>query len=173
MLKLIAITEVNYESIIDYKISFINQLNEVSRVVCMSTILKQVEYFQWLKRNKVENYFFMVDDNNPNYIIGDCMFNLNMNIHVEHSNRGAINYSIRPNERNKHYGTYMLKLLLDKCQELGIKEIAVSCLENNTASKKVIENNGGILDKRYFDIKTCDYALKYCVDLKEKRYVKI
>ena len=72
MLKLIAITEVKHESIIDYKMAFIKNLKEVSRVVCMSSILEELEYFAWLKRNRVENYYFMIDDSNPDYIIGDC-----------------------------------------------------------------------------------------------------
>jgi len=165
MLKLIDITEVNHESLIDYKMAFFGNLKEVSRVVCMSTILTEVEYFEWLKRNRVENYYFMIDDSNPNYIIGDCMININIALHSQ--NMGAISYSIRTTERNKHYGTHMLGLLLNKCQQFGLREVSISCLETNLTSKKVIENNGGKLEKRYFDIKSCEHGLKYLVPLEE------
>ena len=172
MLKLITITEVNHDSIIDYKMAFVENLKEVSRVVCMSSILKDMEYIEWLKRNRVENYYFMIDDNNPNYIIGDCMI---IRGFEENDEKGAISYSIRPNERCKHNGTYMVKLLLEKCRELTIKEINISCLESNLASQKVIQNNGGELDRRYFDIKACDYAFKYQIllDQTDKTFVKI
>ena len=172
MLKLIAIAEVNHESIIDYKMAFIENLKEVSRVVCMSTILKNIEYIEWLKRNRVENYYFMVDDADPNYIIGDCMVVQGVEGNEE---KGAISYSVRPNERCKHYGTHMLKLLLEKGLELTIKEVNISCLESNLASQKVIQNNGGKLERRYFDVRAYDYALKYQIPLvqKDKTYVKI
>ena len=173
MLKLISIFEVNYESLVDYKMSFIGDFKEVSRVICMAKILNEIEYFEWLKRNKIENYYFMIGDDNPNYIIGDCMVNTNVDFHSEIYNRGAISYSIRPTERNKHYGTYMLKLLLNKCQEFGLKEVCVSCLESNLGSKKVIENNGGVLERRYFDIKGCDYGLKYWIGLEENTKILI
>lgn len=172
MLKLIAIKEVKQEIIIDYKMSFLKNLKEVSRVVCMSTILKDIEYIEWLKRNRVENYYFMIDDSNPNYIIGDCMFVRG----VEGNNeKGTISYSIRPNERRKHYGTYMIKLLLEKCKELNIKEINISCLESNLASQKVIQNNGGKLERRYFDIKACAYGFKYQIPLEQtgKTFIKV
>jgi len=123
------------------------------------------EYFEWLKRNRVENYYFMIDDSNPNYIIGDCMININIALHSQ--NMGAISYSIRTTERNKHYGTHMLGLLLNKCQQFGLREVSISCLETNLTSKKVIENNGGKLEKRYFDIKSCEHGLKYLVPLEE------
>lgn len=172
MLKLIEITEVNYESLIDYKMAFIKNLKEVSRVVCMSTILKEVEFSKWLKRNKLDNYFVMIDDSNPTYIIGDCMVVKRIG---ENTEKGAISYSIRPNERCKRYGTYMLKLLLEKCRGLNIKEINASCLENNVASQKIIQNNGGKLDRRYFDIKACDYGFEYQIALEQtdKTLVKI
>lgn len=164
MLKLIAITEVKHESIIDYKMAFIKNLKEVSRVVCMSSILEELEYFAWLKRNRVENYYFMIDDSNPDYIIGDCMLIRGID---GNNQKGTIGYSVRPDERYKHNGTHMLKLLLEKCKELAIKEINISCLEKNIASQKVIINNGGKLDKRYFDIKACDYGFEYQIALEE------
>ena len=69
----------------------------------------------------------------------------------------------------------MLKLLLKQCHKLYITEINVTCLENNLASQKVIQNNGGKLDRRYFDIKACDYGFKYQITLEQtdKTFVKI
>ena len=59
---------------------------------------------------------------------------------------GHIGYSIRPSERRKGYGAYMLSLTLEKCRLLGIEKALVTCDENNVASAKTILKNGGVLE---------------------------
>ena len=60
----------------------------------------------------------MANDNNPTYIIFDCMIIRG----IEGSNeKGTISYSVGPNKRRKHYGAHVIKLLLEKCGELAIK----------------------------------------------------
>jgi predicted acetyltransferase len=58
---------------------------------------------------------------------------------------GHVGYTIRPNKRKKGYATKALKMLLPIAFKMGIKKILVTCDTNNTASIKVIESNGGIL----------------------------
>lgn len=58
---------------------------------------------------------------------------------------GHIGYSVRPSERGKGYGTQMLALVLEKARALGIKQVLVTCGDNNIASVRVIEKNGGKL----------------------------
>ena len=57
---------------------------------------------------------------------------------------GHIGYGVRPSERRKGYATIMLHLALIKCNELGIKDVMISCKESNIGSVKTIENNLGI-----------------------------
>lgn len=45
------------------------------------------------------------------------------------------------------YGTSLLKLALKKAKRLGLKSIVLTCDERNVASRKIIERNGGILEK--------------------------
>jgi len=61
-----------------------------------------------------------------------------------------------------------LNLLLEKCQELGMGEVCISCHENNIGSKRVIEKNGGIFDKKWVDDWTGREALKYWIKLRPK-----
>ena len=51
---------------------------------------------------------------------------------------GNIGYSVRKSERNKGYAKQMLKLALEKCKELKIKKVLITCDEDNIASEKVI-----------------------------------
>ena len=64
---------------------------------------------------------------------------------------GHIGYIIRPSERKKGYGKKILELALEKCQELGLKKVLVTCDEDNTASRKIIESNGGIFENKVKD----------------------
>jgi predicted acetyltransferase len=59
---------------------------------------------------------------------------------------GHIGYGIRPTERNKGYGTIILKLALEEAKKLGIRKALLTCSKDNIASAKVIINNKGVLD---------------------------
>ena len=62
-------------------------------------------------------------------------------------NKGSqIFYKIRKSERKKGYGTRMLELALIECRKLGFQKVRINCDDNNVASKKVIEKNGGVID---------------------------
>jgi predicted acetyltransferase len=59
---------------------------------------------------------------------------------------GHIGYGIRPTQRKKGYATLMLGLALEKCREMGLKKVLVTCNQDNIGSAKTIRNNGGILE---------------------------
>ena len=70
-------------------------------------------------------------------------------------NKGSqIYYKIRLKERNKGYGNIILKLALEEAKKLKFKQIRINCDDNNLASKKIILNNGGIVDIKNY--KTLD-----------------
>lgn len=58
---------------------------------------------------------------------------------------GHISYVILPSYRKKGYGTICLHLELEKCKELGLKEVLVTCDDRNKGSINIIENNYGVL----------------------------
>lgn len=60
---------------------------------------------------------------------------------------GHIGYAIRPTDRGKGYGIVILKLLLAKARGLGLEKVMIDCLAGNLPSRKVIEANGGVLEK--------------------------
>ena len=59
---------------------------------------------------------------------------------------GHIGYYIRTDERNKGYGSEILRLALAESGKLGLKRVLVTCDEDHIASKKIIEKNGGVLE---------------------------
>jgi predicted acetyltransferase len=64
---------------------------------------------------------------------------------------GHIGYGVRPSERRKGYATEMLALALDKCREMGIDKVLVSCDKNNEGSARTIKKNGGVLTREFAD----------------------
>ncbi|PGH22488.1 GNAT family N-acetyltransferase [Fusobacterium polymorphum] len=59
---------------------------------------------------------------------------------------GNIGYSVRKSESNKGYAKQMLKLALEKCKDLKMKKVLITCDEDNIASKKVILSAGAKLE---------------------------
>ncbi|MFH1832953.1 MAG: GNAT family N-acetyltransferase [Candidatus Levyibacteriota bacterium] len=59
---------------------------------------------------------------------------------------GHIGYYIRPSKRKMGYGKKILELALLEAKKLGLSKILVTCDDNNLASCKIIESNGGILE---------------------------
>jgi predicted acetyltransferase len=62
---------------------------------------------------------------------------------------GHIGYSIRPTERNKGYATLMLSLGLEKCKELSIDRVLVTCDRKNPASARAFKKIKGSWKTRY------------------------
>ena len=56
---------------------------------------------------------------------------------------GHIGYSIRPSRRRRGYGRRILALALEACVDFGLPRVLVTCDEDNTASRRIIEANGG------------------------------
>ena len=59
---------------------------------------------------------------------------------------GHIGDGIRPSERGRGYGTELVRLALVKCRECGITRVLMVCDEDNRASARTIEKNGGMLE---------------------------
>ncbi len=86
---------------------------------------------------------------------------------------GHVGYAIRPSERGKGYGTIQLRLVLEKAYEMGIKEVLVTCRENNVGSRKTMEKCVGysdsLVDSFYPGIKEYRYWIDCEKELRKGR----
>ena len=72
-----------------------------------------------------------------NYIVGMIDIRHYLNEFLKQFG-GNIGYSVRKSERNKGYAKQMLKPALEKCKDLKMKKVLITCDEDNIASEKVI-----------------------------------
>ena len=113
------------------------------RYVEFITNLKKLETIEKKGWVKADSYFICKDGK----MIGEIMFRKRLNPYLLTNSLGHIGYKIKHSERGRGYGSRALKLLLDKAWDEGYTELMVSCNENNIGSSKVIEKNGGILNR--------------------------
>jgi predicted acetyltransferase len=61
---------------------------------------------------------------------------------------GHIGYEIRPSERKKGYGKKALALVLIEARKRGLREVLITCDDDNLGSIRIIEaNRGKLIDK--------------------------
>ena len=59
---------------------------------------------------------------------------------------GHIGYGIRPAARRRGYATWALRAVLPEARALGLDRVLVTCSDDNVASARTIEGNGGVLE---------------------------
>ena len=78
---------------------------------------------------------------------------------------GHIGYSVCPSERRKGYATQMLAAALDKCREMGLSRVMISCRPDNEASRRTILKNGGVYDSTVFEPEKGRCLERYWIEL--------
>jgi predicted acetyltransferase len=59
---------------------------------------------------------------------------------------GHIGYEIRPSQRGRGYGKQILALALLQARRVGLRRVLLVVAQSNTASQRIIEANGGVLE---------------------------
>lgn len=129
-------------------------------VICGSELFDKTErYEEWLNqvtRNtdpKTVNENWVVTDTffavrkSDDKIVG--MIDLRHTLNAFLKDLGNCGYSVRPSERKKGYATEMLCKLLKEAGKAGMKELHISVERQNTASRKVIQKNGGVYERSF------------------------
>ena len=79
---------------------------------------------------------------------------------------GHIGYLIRPSERNKGYGTRLLKLAVEEAKKININSVLITCDIHNKISEKVILNNNGKYENNYYDPFDLQTYKRYWIKIK-------
>ncbi|CAN5581504.1 GNAT family N-acetyltransferase [soil metagenome] len=67
--------------------------------------------------------------------------------HVRDDDFGQIGYGVRPSARRRGVAHWALgQMLLEARAAMGVDRVLVPCLEENTASARTIESQGGVLE---------------------------
>jgi len=90
------------------------------------------------------NHFWLLDANKT--ILGAIRIRHHINNEFLSLEAGHIGYDIAPSQRGKGNGKLMLRLALPHAKALGIEKALLTADEDNLASRKVIEANGGELE---------------------------
>lgn len=126
-------------------------------------IEKDLDYSN-IKEGRVPSNTYFFVRRSDNKIIG--MINIRHRLNEILINEGGhIGYSIRPTERKKGYATLMLKLALERCRELNLNKVLLTCSKANTASAKVIQKNNGILENEIYSETSAEVIQRYWINL--------
>jgi len=106
--------------------------------------------------------FWLVRDDGR--ILANSRLRFELTPFLEHEG-GHIGYSTRPSERRKGYGTIVCKLTFQRAKSLGFKRILITCDEDNVASARIIEKNGGRYENTVLSRETRKPKRRYWVDL--------
>jgi predicted acetyltransferase len=79
---------------------------------------------------------------------------------------GHVGYAIAERFRKNGYATELMRAGLQYCRtELGLKEVLVTCADDNVASWKIIEKFGGTLEARVLDSNEDEMMRRYSIPL--------
>lgn len=100
-----------------------------------------------LEPSMVQSSTYAVFRKDDMKLIGMIDIRHELNDHLLQSG-GHIGYSVRKSERCKGYAKLMLAIALEKCRQLKISDVLLTCSADNIASEKTIVANGGILENQ-------------------------
>ncbi|MDN4163366.1 GNAT family N-acetyltransferase [Nocardioides abyssi] len=93
----------------------------------------------------VPTEYWWVVDGDPAEVVG--FLALRRELDAWHREVGGhLGYSIRPGHRGRGHASRAVRLALARAAELGIDRLLVTCVEDNVASRRVVERCGGVLE---------------------------
>lgn len=116
----------------------------------MSRLEKSNTYEEWLQEKEDEEKGINLPDGYvpsstylcvrvaDNKVIGICNIRHELTEFLLNYG-GHIGQSIRPSQRGKGYGTIQLLKALEKCSQMNINHVLLTCVENNIISAKTIK----------------------------------
>ena len=148
-------------------------LNNISKIDDYNLFLEKLEknkHKELIKPEYAPQTTYFAFDEEENIVGGvNIRHELKGNL-INHG--GNIGYLIRPSKRGMGYGSEMLSLALEKCIELGLDKVLISCRTENIGSAKVIKNNSGVYENNYYDELNGNTYKRYWIVLENKKILK-
>ncbi len=126
--------------------------------------IKKLEDPATVPDNWVVSEHFVYLRKSDNKIVGVIQFRHYFNSFLE-TYGGHIGYSVRPGERRKGYATGMLAECLHVCRDFGLKQVLVTCDQNNEGSRRTILANGGVYENTVYYEPEDVFLQRYWIDL--------
>jgi len=123
----------------------------------VSELLRYADRDQVLPEDRVHCDYYWITDG-PEIVVGFLALRHELNAWLLEEG-GHIGYSVRPSRRREGHASRALALAVRRAAELGIEQALVTCDEDNHASARTIERNGGVYEdtrngKRRYWIRT-------------------
>lgn len=115
----------------------------------------------WLDERVPQSHYWYVRDDR---ILGRIRLRHALNERLRQEG-GHIGYDVRPSEWGKGHATRMLSLMLPIAREAGLDRALLTCDDDNRASARVIEKNGGVLQDIIVSPKSGKPHRRYWIDL--------
>lgn len=144
------------EAVMDFKREFLEEFKEPS--IPGSGCLARVDtYEEWLEvvnkelspetcgESRVPATQYLAYKIEDNKLVGIIQIRHELNDFLLQFG-GHIGGSIRPTERRKGYSVEQIELAMEKCKELGIDKVLITCKQSNIASSKSIQRSKGVLE---------------------------
>jgi len=96
-------------------------------------------------------------------------------LHVRHAlteklrrRGGHVGYAVAEQFRRRGYASEMMRQALPTCFDLGIRDLLITCADDNLPSCKLIEKFGGELEDRLWDDVDQEMIRRYRIDLRAR-----
>ena len=161
------------ENVVEFKNEFLESGQNMAGVAGLDSANS---YEEWLvkveegtKPCSIEEFvpatLFLVYRKHDNRLVGMVHIRHRLNKKLFESG-GHIGDCVRPSEQGKGYATEQIGLALNKCKELGIEKVLMTCKKLNEASAKTIIKNGGVLENEL--IFNQEVVQRYWIELNNK-----
>jgi len=168
-------SEKHIDKIQEYKNEFVNAGE--TYLPGTSDLLKTESISEWIEKvNKnsktiglteeghVPSTIYLAVESEAGKIIGIMNIRHELNDYLFNFG-GHIGYCVSPTERKKGYAKEMLALSLEKCKELGIDKVLVTCRDTNEASRKTIIACGGIYENEIIGVEDAEMHQRFWIEL--------
>ena len=99
-------------------------------------------------------------------ILGVVRIRTSLNHEFVRKFAGHIGYDISPLSRRRGYGMTLLKLALEKAAMVNLDKVLITCDDDNIASRRIIENNGGLFESEIFKEETNKQLRRYWITVR-------